>query len=438
MALLGRKKSTDVTEGDELPEEQPPMRAPDVSQRTVAAQRDFLFEAVGALRPFAMQIHDVVGLTLCEDITADLDLPLVTTASVGGYGVRAADLVGATPATPVGLYVVGSIAVGDAAAVALVAGAAIEVEAGAILPSGVDAIVPSEYGEVGADGHVYLSMEVRLYENLRKAGSDMADGTPLLSAGDVLSPRSVGVLAEVGIDKVLVRPQPRIVVLSVTDVLVAPGDPLTRPHQRYEAATALLSAAARAAGATVYPVGLLPADPVLVRQTIADQQIRADLIVVVGGEDQVDQIVGSSAAVDHAEVALNGRAPYAFAEFGEDRTPVIFIPSGSVNVYAAFHAFIRPLINQLNEVDLQATMELIDGRLGADVNAAPDVTYYLPAYCSDEGIVDPVSGPDSQMAWDLERADVLAVIPAGAPAGAGTAVQCIALRHQDSGTGSRQ
>ena len=45
------------------------------------------------MRPFGMQIWDVPGLVLCEDITSDLDLPLVTTARVGGWGVRGSDLV---------------------------------------------------------------------------------------------------------------------------------------------------------------------------------------------------------------------------------------------------------------------------------------------------------------------------------------------------------
>ncbi len=441
MALFGRKTTEDAADepagATAVPlwrDEEPDAAAStEPTRRTLEEQRGFLLDKVGAMRPFGMQIWDVPGLVLCEDIDSDLDLPLVTTARVPGWGVRGSDLVGASGANPKRLFVVDSISVSDGPGRPLVSGAAVEIEEGAIIPEGVDAVVPRAAGRVAADGYVEIGEEARLYQNLRRAGSELADGTPLLRAGEVLTPRSVAVLAEVGLDKVLVRPRPRVVVFTVGETLVAPGQPLTKPQQRYDAATALITAAARGDGATVYPLGIVPAQPGAVKQAIADQQIRADLIVVVGGGDMIREVVDDMADLDEAVVALNREARVAYAGLGDAHTPLVILPAGVVSSYVAYHALVRPVINKLNEVDpLRSRRE--EGRLAEAVAGEEGVTQFVPAIREQDGTVRPVGAPDSELAWDLARANVLAVIPADwAGADADATVECLVLDDAHGG-----
>ncbi len=448
MALFGRKTTEDATEDDRSgatdttestgstaaplwrdeawadPEREEPTGP---TRRTLEEQQAFLLDKVGALRPFGMQIWDVPGLVLCEDIDSDLDLPLVTTARTSGWGVRGSDLVGATETAPKRLYVVDTISVSDGPGRPLVSGAAVQIEEGAIIPEGVNAVVPSASGHIDADGYVVIGEEARLYQNLRRAGSELSDGTPLLRAGEVLTPRSVAVLAEVGLDKVLVRPRPRVVVFTVGETLVAPGQALTQPQQRYDSATALITAAARGDGATVYPLGIVPAQAAAVKQAIADQQIRADLIVVVGGGELIREVVDDIADLDEAVVAINREARVAYAGLGDARTPLVILPAGVVSSYVAYHALVRPVINKLNEVDPHGAQR-VQGSLADAVEGAEGVMQFVPAVRDEDGTVRPVAGADSELAWDLARANVLAVIPedwAGAEAGA--TVECIVL-----------
>ena len=432
MALFGRKNTSDAGAPDAATPAQPATPAPQLTRRTVEEQRGFLLDQVSALRPFGMKIFDVPGLTLCEDITSDLDLPLVTTSRVTGWGVRGSDLVGATPEHPKTLYVVDAIAAGDAPGAPLVAGAAVRIEEGAMVPEGVDAIVPRDRGTEGDDDTVIIDGETRLFENLRRAGSELADGTPLLRAGDILTPRSVAVLAEVGLDKVLVRPKPRVVVFTVGNGLVAPGEALTSPAQRYDAATSLITAAARADGATVYPLGIIASEAREIRQTIADQQVRADLIVVVGGGEQLREVADGMGELDEAEVALNRSSRFGFAALGDERTPMVILPSGVVSAYVGYHAFVRPVINKLNETDPLAAPR-VEGRVAETFAAAEGVTQYIPALRDADGSVRAVAGADSELAWDLARANVLMVVPESwGGAEAGSTVECIVL--DDAGT----
>lgn len=424
--MFGRNASDAVTDEPDVTTVAPALVAP-VPRRSLDQERVFLLERVSALRPFGMQIWDVPGLVLCEDIVSDLDLPLVTTARVAGWGVRGSDLVGARADAPRRLYVVDSISVSDGLGRPLMSGAAVEIEKGAIVPEGIDAVLPAALGRLGSDGYVEIATEVRLYQNLRMAGSELADGTPLLSAGDVLTPRSVGVLAEVGLDKVLARPRPRVVVFTVGETLVAPGMALTAPQQRYDAATALITAAARADGATVYPLGIVASSVDVVRQTVADQQIRADLIVVLGGGELVREVVGALGDVDEADVAVNGEARVTYAGLGDERTPLLILPSGIVSAYAVYHALVRPVINKLNDVD-PLQVQRVEGRLAEALDSDLGVTHFVPGVLDADGVVRTVASADSELAWDLARANVLAIIPeAWHGAVAGSVVDCIVL-----------
>lgn len=401
-------------------------------RRSLDEQRAFLLEHVRPLRPFAMQIWDVPGLVLSEDITSDLDLPLVTTARVEGWGVRGSDLVGAKEEQPRGLYLVDTISVSDGPTRPLVAGAVVRVEEGAILPEGVDVVVPLADGELGDDEYVRIGHEARMYDNVRRAGSELADGTPLLKSGEVLTPRSVAVLAEVGIDKVMARPRPRVAVMTVGESLVAPGKALTKPQQRYDAASALISAAARNDGAVVYPLGIVPANPDAVRRAVADQEHRADLIVVIGGGELIREVADDLGNLDEAIVAVNRESRIAFSAIGAKRVPLVILPPGVVSSFVGYQALLRPVINKLNNVDPLQT-PTVEGRLVDRTEGAEGITQFIPAFRDADGNVRPVAAIDTEIAWDLHRANVLAIIPSTwAGAEPGSKVTCIVLDDASS------
>ena len=104
----------------------------------------------------------------------------------------------------------------------------------------------------------------------------------MLEAGTRLGPGQLGLLAAVGRDRVVVRPRPRVVIISTGSELVEPG---TRPAagQIHESNSYILTTAAREAGATAFRVGIVPDDPRTLMDAIEDQLIRADLVLTSGG-----------------------------------------------------------------------------------------------------------------------------------------------------------
>ena len=96
----------------------------------------------------------------------------------------------------------------------------IEVMTGAMLPLGCDAVIPYEKVNI-QDGVATLDVEgLRLMQNVHLKGLDRKKGDLLITENTLLSSAEIGVLATVGVEKVAVARQPKIMIISTGDELV--------------------------------------------------------------------------------------------------------------------------------------------------------------------------------------------------------------------------
>ncbi|MET0693928.1 MAG: gephyrin-like molybdotransferase Glp [Propionibacteriaceae bacterium] len=352
MPLFGRKNSappeSSVIERPALPE--PPAPQAD-GLRSMEDHRAYLLSCIEELPPFPQQILDVLDLSISEDIVAGISLPGFDNSAMDGYAVHAVDVGDAAPHAPVSLPVVGEVAAGQSSAHRLPPGTAMKIMTGAPIPPGANAIVPYENTNRGVDDVLVYAPSVE-GQHIRRRGEDVAEGKQVFVAGDTLGPRDVGLLAAIGLDKVLVRPRPRVVVISTGSELVEPGLELNSDEQIYDSNSYMLAAAARAAGAQVYRVGLVSDDPEAVKQLINDQLVRADLILTTGGVSQGDYdiikaVMPELGATDFAQVAMQPGKPQGFGLIGSQQVPIIMLPGNPVSAFVSFEAFARPAIRKL-------------------------------------------------------------------------------------------
>ncbi|MVA76611.1 molybdopterin molybdenumtransferase MoeA [Auraticoccus sp. F435] len=353
MALFGRRKKK-----DEAPVEEPPAPtlppAPPVDAaglRSMEDHRAYLLEQVEQLPAFGQLLLDALDLSICEDIESDVDLPGFDNAAMDGYAVHAEDTAGAAEDSPTTLAVVGEIAAGDWSEEPLPPGTAVKIMTGAPVPPGADAVVPYEQTDRGSED-VVITAAVRPGQHIRRRGEDVSEGDLMMRTGERIGPRHIGLLAAIGVDKVMVRPRPRVVVLATGSELAEPGLPLRNPAQLYDSNSYLLAAAARAEGAQVFRVGSVGDDAEAIRQTISDQLVRADLIITTGGVSQGDydlvkSVMPELGLTDFCQVAMQPGKPQGFGLIGEDRVPMIMLPGNPVSAYVSFEAFVRPVIRKL-------------------------------------------------------------------------------------------
>jgi molybdopterin molybdotransferase len=289
---------------------------------------------------------------------------------------------------------------------------------GAPLPEQADTVVPYENTDRGVSD-VKIIAPSQADQHVRHRGEDIRAGAQLFSSGHLLGPRDIGVLAGIGRDKVLVRPRPRVVVISTGTELVEPGSELDRDEQIFDANSFLLAAAVRDAGAPVFRVGQVGDDGELLKRVVAEQLLRADLILTSGGISQGDYdlvkaVMPELGVCDFAQVAMQPGRPQGFGLIGADRVPMIMVPGNPVSSFVSFEVFVRPVIRKLMGAEpyVRPTVRAQAAHAMTSVFGRQQLARGIASYTeSGHRQVELVGGHGSHLLGDLARANALVILP---------------------------
>ncbi|HVD26939.1 MAG TPA: gephyrin-like molybdotransferase Glp, partial [Mycobacteriales bacterium] len=253
--------------------------------------------------------------------------------------------------------------------------------------------------------------------HIRRTGEDVHRGDAVLEAGTRLGPGQLGLLAAVGRDRVVVRPRPRVVIISTGSELVEPG---TRPAagQIHESNSYILTTAAREAGATAFRVGIVPDDSRTLMNAIEDQLIRADLVltsggVSVGAYDVVKEVLTRLGTVSFEGVAMQPGKPQGFGTIGPDSTPIITLPGNPVSSYVSFEVFVRPVIRKMLGVE-PLHRPTVRAVCLEGFDSPADKRQYMRGWLDvvdGRYVVRPVGGAGSHLVGGLAHSNCLIVVP---------------------------
>ncbi|WP_327125414.1 molybdotransferase-like divisome protein Glp [Streptomyces sp. NBC_01727] len=422
-----------------------------------------ILAAVRPLEPIELQLPEAQGCVLVEDVMVEIALPPFDNSSMDGYAVRTADLEGASEEFPAVLTVIGDVAAGSdglSGDQTVGPGEAARIMTGAPLPAGAEAVVPVEWTDGGtgggpadtmrahshapqdAGGEVRVHRPVAARAHVRARGSDVRPGDLALRAGSVIGPPQIGLLAAIGRSTVKVRPRPRVVVISTGSELVQPGEELAG-GQIYDSNSFALTAAARDAGAISYRVGAVTDDADMLRATIEDQLIRADIVVTTGGVsvgayDVVKEALSAvgdadepGSGIEFRKLAMQPGKPQGFGSIGPEHTPLLALPGNPVSSYVSFELFVRPAIRALMGLK-DVTRPTVRATLKTDSTLSSPSgkrQFLRGTYDAEEGTVTPVGGSGSHLIAALAQADALIVLPEDVTsAEPGTVTEVILLR----------
>jgi molybdopterin molybdotransferase len=331
----------------------------------------------------------LLGLVLAEEVASDLDQPPFDKSLVDGYALRSEDVAmpsgrppqtGGLAATSPLLKVVEEIVAGRPPRQLIRSGEAARIMTGAMVPGGADAVVMQEHTQDIGEGRVcILQTSVKAGSNILPRGREMRAGERVLSAGAVLRPQELGLLASVGRNMVQVYPRPVVAVLSTGDELVEPG---TQPGagQIRNSNAPLLSAQITRAGADAAYLGIARDSVESLRIFIAEG-LRCDVLVLTGGVSagKLDlvpwalQEIGVS-PVFH-KVAMKPGKPLFFGVQGEK---LIFgLPGNPVSTLVGFELFVRPALEAL--LGRTPGRRFVQASLTSEFRYASDRPTYHPA-----------------------------------------------------------
>jgi molybdopterin molybdotransferase len=412
-----------------------------VSERLVTVEEALarMLAGIRALAPESVGVDEAVGRVLAEPAVALLTLPPWDNSAMDGFAVLSRDVTLAAADHPVRLKVVGEVAAGHAPTERVAPGTALRILTGAMLPDGADAVVPVEDTDA-QPGVAALPTSVAILataapgRHVRRAGSDLHVGEPLLAAGARISPQALAVIVAGGHGTLAVHRRPRVAVLATGDELAEPGSPLT-PGRIHDSNSPSLSAQARAIGSEVRRLGVvedtLPAVEAALRAAIA----WADVVVCSGGvsvgaRDVVKDAFERLGRVDLWRVAVQPGKPLAFGRaVAEDGREVLLfgLPGNPVSSFVTFEIFVRPVLRALAGDGEPTARRIVRARLaeavtkGAGRRAFLRVTLQPDPDHPGERLAHLAGGQGSHVLSALAAADGLAVVAEnvdGLPAGA--------------------
>jgi molybdopterin molybdotransferase len=394
---------------------------------------ELVLSSLRPLPPVRTSIGEAKGLVLAADVKARFGLPRFNQSAMDGVAIRSVDVVGATSDDPVTLSLRGESAAGGPKPPHVGRGRATKIFTGAPLPRGADAVVMKEACVIGKDT-VRVTHAVKAGDHIRRAGEELYRGEPVLSAGQVLTPPAVGVLATFGIDTVAVRPTPRTRLIVIGDELAEPGARLTSA-MIHDANGPALRAAFQGLGVREIAITRVGDNLDELVSSLTAALAGSDLVVTVGGASVGDhdhvaearRLAGVHALFDR--VAIKPGKPNLFGMW-RARKPVFSLPGNPVSALVSFHQIVAPAVRLLSgQQPLAGTrMEAV---LDRDVRKKPGRLEWLRGVIMNDGerlSVAPVLRQGSHMLTGLAEADVLVELPSDvAVMKAGESVHCIRL-----------
>jgi molybdopterin molybdotransferase len=379
--------------------------------------RERVLSRIEPLPPLELPLTDAYGCVAAADIVSRIDLPEFASSAMDGFAVRASDVVGATPANPTELKVVGRAVIGQRPEATVGMGEAVAIATGAPIPAGADAIVAKENTDARDDDLVRVFEAVAEGRHVRPRGEDVHEGDVLVPAGKRLSAGELGLLANAGVPHPLVHPRPRVIVLSTGDELIPPTE---APHfgQVRDSNAYTIFGSLREAGAIPVLAGIVRDDPDSLKDTVFNFEIQADAFVSSGGVSVGERDVVKAAFfrrgdIEFSRVALQPGMPQGFG-FVEGK-PFFGLPGNPVSVFVSFEMFVRPaILKMMGRTNLERPE--ITATLTAEIAGPRDKSVFARVEVSrgpDGWTATPTGGRGSNLISTVARANGLALLRPG-------------------------
>src|SRR5215471_1425509 len=391
-----------------------------VGGESLTSVEEHLADILATIRPLVateLSLGDAYGLVLAEDVTAASSLPSFDNSAMDGYAVRVEDVATASEENPVTLPVVAEVAAGDTGAYALPPGTTVRIMTGAMLPHGTEAVVPVEWTD-GGRARVAIRAKADFGTSVRLAGGDAKAGEVLVTKGTKLRPMHIAVIAAAGRGTVLVRPRPRVVVLSTGSELAEPGTPII-PGRIWDSNSFMIASAAREAGCLAYRRAIVPDHRDEVLPAIEDQLARADLMVTTGGvsmggeHDVVKAALRRLGTITFRKVAMQPGMPQGFGTLaqGGEPVPIFTLPGNPVSAFVSFQIFVRPALGAL-QADDGLSLETVKAELTGPLRSPPGRRSFLRGVLDRaQGRITPLTGQGSHQVATLGKANALIIVP---------------------------
>jgi gephyrin len=267
------------------------------------------------------EVHflDALGRVCAENVTANDPLPPFAASIKDGFAVRFTDeqrdALASLSSTTVRFEfkVIGASNAGDGALNAdLNGGECVKINTGAPVPLKADAVVQIEdtvslakdeasgrdtrievvrTSGCGGGGGSSSALNLKLGQEIRPIGSDIAVGECVVSERTVIGAAQIGICATVGTLRLKCFKRPTVGLVSTGNELVKPDEAVASPGKIRDSNKSLLHAALRSHGvADIHDAGIASDEPNSVLQVFKGALENSDVVISTGGVSMGDKV----------------------------------------------------------------------------------------------------------------------------------------------------
>jgi molybdopterin molybdotransferase len=307
---------------------------------------------IAAITPVAeaetVGIAAALGRVLARPLHSSVDVPSHRNSAMDGYALASADLPEAGIAR---LELAGTSWAGRPYTGTVRRGQCVRIMTGATLPEATDTVVMQEHVRLD-DGRVVIEAGHRPGQNVRPIGEDIRRGELALTAGTLLRPAQLGLLASLGIGELPVLRRPRVAIFSTGDELASIGAELG-PGQIYDSNRYTLQGMLARLEVDVLDLGVVKDTREDTLRAFESAAAQADAIVTSGGvsvgdADYVTETLERHGRVGFWKVAMKPGKPIAFGRFGNAH--FFGLPGNPVSVMVTFYQLVQPAVQALRGV----------------------------------------------------------------------------------------
>jgi molybdopterin molybdotransferase len=282
-----------------------------------------------------LAIRESLGRILAEDIVSPSNVPNHNNSAMDGFAFKYSEGVKL-------IKVIGTAFAGRPFEGEVKASECVKIMTGAVIPKGADTVVMQEK-TVNKGEYINVLEAPKQGSNVRLAGEDLKSGETILSKGHQLQAADLGLLASLGVAKVLVNRQLKVAFFSTGDELVSVGKPLEQ-GQIYDSNRYTIYGMLSQLNVHISDLGVVPDQPDLLEKTLLDAANHHDVVITSGGvsvgeADYMKALLGKHGQVLFWKINMKPGRPLAYGKVGHAH--YFGLPGNPVSAMVTFYQFVR-------------------------------------------------------------------------------------------------
>ncbi len=350
---------------------------------SVREAKDILGKVCEPLPAVIVPLQKAIGLVLGEDVFAAVDVPAFNQSAMDGYAFLYEDWnEGET------LTIEGQVQAGGSLQSPIQLKQAVRIFTGAAVPKDLDTVVMQEKVLVSDNQLEIKDNLLKKGNNVRLQGSEIRLGDLAIKKATKLTPAAIGFLAGIGVNEVLVYPNPRVKLVITGNELVQPGEPLGY-GQVYESNSFALRAVLQQMGITEVAISFAKDNPAELKAVIEEALVDTDILLITGGVSVGDYDFVADSLLDcgveklfHKIKQKPGKPLFA----GRKGSQLVFgLPGNPSSVLTCFYEYVIPAIAMM----AQNKTGILEKRvlpLTHSFTKTNKLTQFLKAYYSNDSV----------------------------------------------------